>query len=226
MAQDRREHIRRLLDEADLTVSWLARRVGINKATLHTYISGTSEPTDSTIWSRLEHAIPSDLVSNAAIHRAGQDIVLKHNGHVPASEWPVGDNIAEAVVQNLVLAKVGRFSTSIIGYSYSPLLMPQDIAIWETDAAPTSDILTLSKDKNAGSVTVMVSCYCNRSQQWELQPISASQGVSDDNEWVPLAKLVAVVRIVEGLKVHISSDNGVTASSLQALNGIRNTAVE
>ena len=218
MTAPRADRIAKMLAEADLSVAWLARRVGIQKATLHTYLTGRSEPKDSGVWDKLEEAIPPQLLGKPANIVTYPPQSMRYAGEVPAGDW--GDPLAseDFIEVDPALFHSKRYAAKVVGPSCYPALHPGDLVIWHHDESPPYGMLVLAQRKEDHACTVKVLDWDAETNQPILRPVNPDhEPAGAEGGWVAIARLVAVLRKIDGLELRWYLPEGIRPRHLTSL---------
>lgn len=202
-SNDPRSEVLRRLQAWDLTPAWLARRINESKQAVSLWLQGTS-PRDPEMWDKMLEAIPSEnpVVGAPLIPVGFQTAMLPMAGNVPCGDW--GDPLAseefiELDVKYEVIGK--RYATRVVGDSCYPALQQGDIAVWHYDLNPAYGLIVLAQRKGDHFCTVKELTYDSEQKRNRLLPINPAHEEPDDMDgWGVIARLVAVVRNVDGME--------------------------
>jgi SOS-response transcriptional repressor LexA len=199
-ANDPRTEVRRLLDEWDLSDAWLARRIKETKQNVSNWLAGTS-PQDPSVWDRMLEAIPQRVVSDPKIPVAFKQVKMPLAGDVPAGAW--GDPLAseEFIELDAKFEHPRRFVCRVVGDSCYPALQQGDLTVWHSDENPPYGVIVLAQRSAEHECTVKQLEYDNALYRPRLMPLNPSYDVPEDQDgWRVVARLVGVIRMVDGLE--------------------------
>ncbi|MCW5936759.1 MAG: LexA family transcriptional regulator [Fimbriimonadaceae bacterium] len=127
---------------------------------------------------------------------------MPYAGDVPASgEWGDPLEAVDFIELDVRYEHPKRFVTRIVGDSCAPALLPNDLAIWHADLNPSYNKIVLAQRRADHGPTVKQLVWDAQSNRPVLKPINPSYDSPADGEgWGVIARLVAVVRRVEGLE--------------------------
>lgn len=191
--------------------SWLAEQLGVSQARLSNWETGKHDP-------------PADVVKKAAevlgvdekyfdqgeaiailgnpLYPVGFPMVkMPYAGVVPAGDW--GDPLAteDFIEVDVRYEHRRRFAARVVGDSCYPALLQGDLTIWQEDTSPAYGLIVLAQRKNDHACTVKELDYDSVAGRPVLSPINSKhENPPDGDGWGAVARLVAVVRVVDGLE--------------------------
>ena len=220
------ERLLRLLSERDLSQSWLARRLGISPQRLNQYVNGQRQPTDDLFWEKAEATITSGAVATPAASILDRPRIpvtfepqpMRYAGEVPAGDW--GDPLAseEFIEVDPALFHSKRYAAKVVGPSCYPALHPGDLVIWHHDESPPYGMLVLAQRKEDHACTVKVLDWDAGTNQPVLRPVNPNhEPAGAEGGWVAIARLVAVIRKIDGLELRWYLPEGIRPRHLTSL---------
>jgi hypothetical protein len=141
---------------------------------------------------------------------------LPYAGEVPASsQWGdplVGTGSVE------VPAKFGgtnRFVAKVVGRSMSPALYQADMIVFEHDLAPPVGVVVLAQRKGDHGPTIKKLEQDPETGEFRLHAVNAYAEAPPDGEgWGVVAKMVGMLRTIDGTQVELYNAAGVTPRAL------------
>jgi hypothetical protein len=217
------ERLIRLLAERDLSQSWLARRLGISPQRLNLYINGQRQPSDARFWARAEDQVRSPIIVPTVVDRPRIPVTydpqpMRYAGEVPAGDW--GDPLAseDFIDVDPAIFHSKRYAAKVVGPSCYPALHPGDLVIWHHDESPPYGMLVLAQRKEDHACTVKVLDWDADLGQPVLRPVNPDHEPPDaPNGWVAVARLVAVIRKMDGLELRWFLPEGIRPRHLTTL---------
>jgi len=223
------ERLLRLLSERDLSQSWLARRLGISPQRLNLYVNGQRQPTDDRFWEKAEAVITSGATATPAASASIRDRPripvtfepqpMRYAGEVPAGDW--GDPLAseDFIEVDPALFHSKRYAAKVVGPSCYPALHPGDLVIWHHDESPPYGMLVLAQRKEDHACTVKVLDWDAEANQPVLRPVNPDhEPAGSEGGWVAIARLVAVIRKIDGLEMRWYLPEGIRPRHLTLLS--------
>ncbi|HXH62099.1 MAG TPA: S24 family peptidase [Fimbriimonadaceae bacterium] len=198
------EQILDLLERNDRSMSWLAKEVGASRQSVQQWLSEGIVPRDPQVFDRMLRALRGSVVSHEPLivreHRL--DGSLPFAGVVPCGpEWgdPLSATGSVAIESSYVHSD--RFAARVVGHSCYPALLPGDLTVWHVDSSPPYGLIVLAERDGDHGCTVKVLEYDSGVGRSVLKPVNTDQASPPDGEgWSVIARLVAVVRIIDGLR--------------------------
>lgn len=124
---------------------------------------------------------------------------IPYAGEVPAGEW--GDPLAseEFLEVEVKFEHSRRFAAKVVGDSCYPALQQGDVTIWHQDMNPPYGAIVLAQRKGDHGCTVKELRY--EDGRPVLHPVNPAYGEPADGDgWGVIARLVGVIRKVDGLE--------------------------
>lgn len=111
----------------------------------------------------------------------------------------------------------GRYICRVAGMSCYPALMEGDMTIWEEDRDPAPGVIVLAQRTADSACTVKQLQWSDSNSRYTLVPVNREfEAPPDDDGWEVVARLVGVIRKVNGIKRTWLNDEGLRPSHLVA----------
>ena len=215
------EKVERLLEQRDMSISRLAKKIGKSRQSVHSWITGVSVPRTESEWQSIADVFglsledlldprkdptiiepATEILSRPLIPVGFKYIKLPFAGNVPAGEW--GDPLASdefIELENANFEHPRRFAAYVVGDSCFPALQQGDLTIWHADTAPPYRTIVLAQRKGDHGCTVKEMLYDQERGRVILHPINERYDEPADGDgWGVIARLVGVVRERDGMK--------------------------
>lgn len=215
VADDPRAEIRKALAAWDLTPAWLARRIKESKQNVTNWLGSTS-PSDSSIWDKMLDALPQHIVGEQTPTDSRTLMEIPMAGEVPAGTWGDPLESSERVsVDPKYAEENGRFLCKIVGDCCYPALHQGDTTVWQTDKTPPYGVIVLAQRSSGHECTVKELVFDQEARRARLMPINPQYEEADDFDgWYVVARLVGVIRNVDGLEKSWYIRQGIRARHL------------
>ena len=197
--------------------TWLAEQLGISQSRLSNWERGKHDPSSSEIKKiakvlGVAEEVLTDGVAQPplSVRESGLSYPripvgfpkakIRYAGDVPAGDW--GDPLAseEFVEIESEFEHPKRFECRVVGMSCYPALHPGDQTIWHSDLNPPPGHIVLAQRKGDHGCTVKELVWDEKLGRNVLHPLNGSESPEDGEGWGVIARLVAVIRTVDGLK--------------------------
>ena len=208
-----------LLELQDRSMAWLGKSLGASRQSVQKWLSGESVPRDGEVYDHMLAALDGssvrDMFVSDSLVREGYNVLdrpkipvgvptvqMRYAGEVPCSaDW--GDPLSseEFIEVEVQFEHPQRFAAKVVGDSCYPALLPSDVTIWHTDLSPTYGLVVLAQRKGDHGCTVKELEYDQNLGRPRLVPVNpAHHAPSDGDGWGVIARLVAVLRTIDGLR--------------------------
>lgn len=140
-------------------------------------------------------------------------------GIVPAGEW--GDPLAseEFIEVEVKFEHPRRFAAKVVGDSCYPALMQGDVTIWHQDMNPPFGSIVLAQRRGDHGCTVKELRY--EDGRPVLHPVNPAHAKTEDGTgWGVIARLVGVIRKVDGLEQSWYLADGIRVRHLVTVTSI------
>lgn len=189
-----------------LTIRQIAERTGVPYQVLHNVLNGRTKPRPEVLEPvrRLlrEHAPVTQLLGEPMFPVSFPTITMRYAGEVPASsQWgdPLQSELPIEMEAKFDHAK--RFVAKVVGDSCYPALHQGDLTVWHADPSPPYGLIVLAQRSSDQGCTVKQLAHDPRGSRPKLQPINPRYDSPEDGDgWSVIARLVAVVRRVDGME--------------------------
>lgn len=186
-----------------LTQEKFADELGLSRSTYKNYEYGVADPPSSVV----EQARKIDAASKLVLDRPRIPVTfdpqpMRYAGEVPAGDW--GDPLAseDFIDVDPALFHAKRYAAKVVGPSCYPALHPGDLVIWHHDESPPYGMLVLAQRKEDHACTVKVLDWDAETNQPVLRPVNPDhEPAGSEGGWVAIARLVAVIRKIDGLEM-------------------------
>ena len=204
-----------LLRDQDRSMAWLGKSLGASRQSVQKWLSGDALPRDPAVFDVMLEQLQDSAPRDMFVREGSGDLLdrpkipvgfpmaqIPFAGEVPCSaEW--GDPLAseEFLEVEVQFEHPLRFAAKVVGDSCYPALWPGDITIWHADMNPPYGLVVLAQRKGDHGCTVKELEYDNQLGRPRLLPVNPSHEAPPDGDgWGVIARLVAVLRTIDGLR--------------------------
>ncbi len=216
-----KEQVLALLKAQQRSMSWLATAVGTNRQSVQQWLVGETKPRDPAMWEKMRLALIGKAMALGDLDKPKIPVgfgmtQMRFAGEVPcAAEW--GDPLSsdEFIEVEVQYEHPRRFAAKVVGNSCYPALRPGDITIWHSDTNPPYGLIVLAQQSGDHGVTVKQLDYEEKGQRPVLNPVNPASGKPEDGDgWGVIGRLVAVIRVEDGLRKSWYMESGMRPKHL------------
>lgn len=175
--------------------------IGVARETVASYETGRREMPKKaeSVVDDLERQVSPLGIPKLPVYYEPQP--MRYAGEVPAGDWGDPLESEEFVDADPALYHVQRYITGVRGPSMYPVLQPGDQLYWHYDRNPRIGIIVLAEQTAERECTVKVLGHDSHTGEPRLDAINPDYAAVDNGKgWEAVARLVAVVRFIEGLE--------------------------
>jgi hypothetical protein len=184
-------HLARLLEGTDK-----------RRQNFRNWMTGERTPENPEIFDTILQALQgrTDL-SRPLIPVGFRPFKMRFAGIVPCGDWGDPLESEEFIEVDSKFESPRAFAARVVGDSCYPALQPADITIWIADNNPPYGRIVLAQRKGDHGCTVKELAWDPARSRSALLPINATYAEPEDGEgWGVIARLVGVVRSIDGLE--------------------------
>ncbi len=185
-----------------LTQQEVADNLGVSRETVAAYEAGRVKVPAKAFSSLMAMDTGVNMLDRPRIPVTFDPQPMRYAGEVPAGDW--GDPLAseDFIDVDPALFHAKRYAAKVVGPSCYPALHPGDLVIWHHDESPPYGMLVLAQRKEDHACTVKVLDWDAETNQPVLRPVNPDhEPAGSDGGWVAIARLVAVIRKIDGLEM-------------------------
>jgi len=191
--------------------SWLADQLGVSQARLSNWETGKHDPPPDVVKRAAEvlgvderYFDPNEhgAILGTPLYPVGFPMVrIPYAGVVPAGDWGDPLNTDDFIEVDVRYEHRQRYAARVVGDSCYPALLQGDLTIWQEDTSPAYGLIVLAQRKHDHACTVKELDYDAKVGRPILTPINPKHDCPPDGDgWGAVARLVAVIRVVDGLE--------------------------
>lgn len=214
------QSLRAFRESLRMTQQEVADTLGIDRSRWKNWEYGYASPPPKIVRElrRMGYGEPSRPIADTLLGRPKIPVgfslgSMVYAGIVPAGEW--GDPLAseEFVEVEVKFEHPKRFAATVVGDSCYPALQQGDMAIWHHDLNPPYGSIVLAQRKGDHGCTVKELAYSEGRPM--LLPVNPNLDCPPDGDgWGVIARLVGVIRKVDGMERTWYLDSGLRAHHL------------
>ena len=201
-----------------LTQQEVADRLGVSRETVAAYEAGRVRVPAKAQTELLAMDTGVNTLDRPRIPVTFEPQPMRYAGEVPAGDW--GDPLAseDFIEVDPALFHSKRYAAKVVGPSCYPALHPGDLVIWHHDESPPYGMLVLAQRKEDHACTVKVLDWDAETNQPILRPVNPDhEPAGAEGGWVAIARLVAVLRKIDGLELRWYLPEGIRPRHLTSL---------
>lgn len=189
-----------------LTQKAMAAMLGVEFTTYRNWEYAKAAPSTPAVreLKKMGYGQPTKAVADTPLGRPQIPVgftlgAMPFAGDVPAGDW--GDPLAseEFIEVEVKFEHPKRFAARVVGDSCYPALVQGDVTIWHHDMNPPYGSIVLAQRRGDHGCTVKELRY--EDGRPVLHPVNPSHGMPEDGTgWGVIARLVGVIRKVDGLE--------------------------
>lgn len=184
-----------------MTQKEVAQMFGVARETVASYETGRREIPKKSLSIIEDLETQASPVTNVRLPVFYDPQPIRYAGEVPAGNWGDPLESEEFVDSDPALFHSQRYVTGVNGLSMYPILCPGDTLYWHYDRNPKLGVIVLAEQTAERECTVKVLDFDDDNRRPSLKAINPDYSEIDEgNGWEVVARLVAVLRVIEGLE--------------------------